>query len=156
MTDLEKQTTTSGKLSLKDRLTNDMKQAMRDKNKESLSVIRMLLSEIKYAQAKVNLQTELSDAENQKIVAGYCKKLQKSLGDFPDGTDKDKLKNEIVIVEGYLPTKVSDAEVEALLKDFWQAGGERNLGAAMKHAMEKFEGRVDGRALSDLIKKLLN
>lgn len=149
-------TTITNESSIKDRLTQDMKKAMLSKDKESLSVIRMLISEIKYAQAKVNLQTELSNAENQKVVASYHKKLLKSLGDFPDGPDKQNLQKEIAIVERYLPTKASDAEVEALIKDYWQGGGERNLGATMKHVMEKFEGRVDGRTLSELIKKQLN
>lgn len=142
-------------LPVKARLSQDMKTAMVGKDKESLSVIRMLLSEIKYAQAKVNLQAELPEAENLKVIASYHKKLAKSLSDFPEGPEKENVKKEMVIVEKYLPQKASEAEVEAVVKSIWAQGGDRgNLGATIKAATEKLEGRADGRMLTEVIKRL--
>ncbi len=141
-------------MSIRDKLNADMKTAMLQKDKESLSVIRMLISEIKYAQAKVNLQTELPESENLKVVSSYQKRLVKALEEFPPGEDRKKLEAEIKIVERYLPQRAGQQEMSQIIKDIWNEKGQLNFGDTMKEAMGKLEGRVDGKALSELIKAL--
>ena len=80
-------------MSLKDQISSDLKNAMKAKDKERVSVLRMLLSEVKYAQAANNAQEELPEAEVLKVIGTYHKRLVKSLDDFPDEDKKAELAN---------------------------------------------------------------
>src|SRR5437870_4040381 len=100
-------------MNLKEKLSEDMKSAMKAKEQKKLMVLRMILSEIKYAQAATNAHTDLPEADVLKVVEGYAKKLEKGLGDFPEGEKKDEIRSEIDIVRAYLPKKASEAETRA-------------------------------------------
>lgn len=139
-------------MGLKDKIQEDIKNAMRAKDVVRLSVLRMVLSEIKYVQAQVNLQTELPEPEVLKITAGYQKKLVKSLADYPEGEKRDALLAEIKIVEEYLPKKASEAETANVVAKVLTATEERNFGALMKLVMAELGDGGDGRLVSQLLK----
>ena len=142
-------------MGLKDKIQEDIKTAMKAKNASRLSVLRMVLSEIKYAQAQVNLQTELPDDEVLKIVASYQKKLTKSLDDYPEGDKKEAIQAEIRIVEEYLPRKASEAETMATIDKVLSSTADRNFGSVMKLVMAELGGSGDGRLVSQLLKPKL-
>jgi uncharacterized protein YqeY len=140
-------------MGLKDKIQEDIKTAMKAKDAVRLSVLRMVLSDIKYAQAQVNLQTELPEAEVLKVVAGYQKKLTKSLEDFPEGEKRTALVNEIRIVEEYLPTKIGEKETTAAVDKVLASTSDRNFGALMKLVMSSLGEGADGKLVSQILKQ---
>lgn len=142
-------------MGLKDKIQEDIKTAMKAKDAARLSVLRMVLSDIKYAQAQVNLQQELPDDEVLKVVAGYQKKLTKSLDDYPAGEKRDALLGEIKIVDEYLPKKATTEQTNAAIAKVLTSTTDRNFGAVMKLVMAELGGGGDGRLVSQLLKEKL-
>ncbi len=142
-------------MGLKDKIQDDIKTAMKAKDAARLSVLRMVLSDIKYGQAQVNLQQELPEDQVLKIVAGYQKKLVKSLDDYPDGEKKDALLAEIKVVDEYLPQKASPEQTSAAIAKVLTSTTDRNFGAVMKLVMAELGGGGDGKLVSQLLKEKL-
>lgn len=132
-----------------------MKAAMKSGEKAKLSVIRMILSDMKYAQSATNVHTELDDATAAKVVASYHKKLLKSLDEFPAGDQRTALEEEIRVVEGYMPKRASEDDVKAAVDAVMGSTAERNFGVLMKLTMEKLGGAADGKLVSQFIKQKL-
>jgi hypothetical protein len=128
---------------------------MKAKDKVRLSVLRMILSEIKYAQASVNAQDKLPDAEVVKIAGTYHKRLTKSLADFPGGEKKQEIQNEIDIVGEYLPKKATPEEVEAAIDQIISTTDDKNFGVLMKAVLANLGSAADGKLVSQLLKKKL-
>ena len=143
-------------MGLKDKIKDDIKNAMRAKDAGRLSVLRMVLSEITYAQAQVNVHAELPDADVLKVVAAYQKKLTKSLEDYPAGEQANAIKAEIKIVEEYLPKKATDIEVNAAIAKVLTGTTDRNFGSVMKLVMAELGDSGDGRLVSQLLKEKLS
>lgn len=125
---------------------------MKSKNADRLAVLRMMLSEIKYAQAQTNLHTNLSDGEVVKVLNSYQKKLEKSLSDFPDGAAREKVQSEIRIVAEYLPKKVGESETLQAIESVLNSTPERNFGALMKAVMSQLGPGADGKLVSQMLK----
>ncbi len=142
-------------MSLKTRISDDIKNAMKSKDSKRLSVLRMILSDIKYAQAQVNLQVDLPEDELVKVVSGYQKKLEKSVGDYPEGDSRTAILEEIKIVAEYLPKRATSEEVENIVKKVLDETADRNFGALMKIVLEKLGAGADGKMVSQIIKSKL-
>jgi uncharacterized protein YqeY len=142
-------------LSLKAKISEDLKNAMKAKDKERLSVLRMLLSEIKYTQAAVNINAELSDDEVVKIISVYHKRLTKAMDDYPEGERRDAIRSELVIVDEYLPKKASEADVIKAIEATMKATDDRNFGTLMKAVMNSLGSGGDGKVVSALLKAKL-
>lgn len=142
-------------MSLKQRISDELIAAMKSKAKLKLSVLRMVLSEIKYAQAAVNAHEDLPEATVEKIVATYHKRLTKSVEDFPDEAKKEEIRAEIAIVEQFLPKKASTDEVEAAIDSVMGETEDRNFGVLMKAVLARLGSSADGKIVSQLIKKKL-
>src|SRR5687768_7316576 len=117
-------------MDLQTRLTEDMKAALKAGQKDRLSVIRMLLSDVK----NIDLMPNKPTAE--QVVAAYGKKLGKSVEEYEKINKPDevaKLKAEIAIVEEYLPKKASAGDTEKLVDDFLATNAftEKDFGRAM-------------------------
>lgn len=138
-----------------ERLNNDIKEAMKAKDKVRTQVLRMMLSEVKYAQSAVSMSQPLDEAAVLKCFASYHKKLTKSMDDFPAGEAKDAVAAEIKIVEDYLPKKASAAEVEAAIKGVMASTPDREFGVLMKQVLAKLGGGADGKIVSELLRKAL-
>ncbi|MEY4064276.1 MAG: hypothetical protein RIR26_484 [Pseudomonadota bacterium] len=138
------------------RLTEDMKQAMREGNKDLLGVVRMMLNEVK--NAEINDPKEpgrtRTEAEVVQILAAYQKQLQKSLAEYPPDRQAP-LKAELEMVERYLPKALTAAELETYIKDYLGKTSERTFGILMKGLQSELVGRVDGKSLSETLKKVL-
>lgn len=143
-------------MGLKDRIQEDIKTAMKSKDAPRLSVLRMVMAEIKNRQAQVNLREELPEDEVLKVVGAYQKKLTKSLEDYPDGDARNALLQEIKVVEEYLPKKASEAETRAAVDKVLASTTDRNMGAIMKLVMAELQGAGDGRLVSQLIKEKIS
>lgn len=142
-------------MSLKERINEDLKTAMKAKDKDRTSVLRMLLSEVKYAQAAVNVHQDLPDEEVLKVVSSYHKRLTKSIDDYPEGERRDAIRSEIKIVDDYLPKKAGADEVKKVVEQVIAGTAERNFGILMKDVMGRLGGAGDGKLVSQILKERL-
>jgi uncharacterized protein YqeY len=143
-------------MGLKEKIQDDIKTAMKARDAIRLSVLRMVLADIKYQQAQVDLRVELSDEVVLKIVGAYQKKLTKSLDDYPAGDARTALLGEIKIVDEYLPQKATEAQTKTAVEKIIASTTDRNFGAIMKLVMAELGGNGEGRLVSQLIKEKLS
>ena len=146
-------------MSLKARVTEDMKTAMRSGDKDRLGLIRMLQAGIK--QREVDERIQLDDAQVLSVIDKMIKQRKDSVEQFRAGGREDlvaKESAEIVWLTGYLPAQLSDAELDALIKDAIAATGAasmKDMGKVMGVLKPKAQGRTDMGVLSARIKTAL-
>jgi uncharacterized protein len=146
-------------MSLKARITEDMKSAMRAGEKDRLSCIRMLQAGIK--QREVDERIELGDAEVLAVIDKMIKQRRESVAQFQAGNRADlvaKESAEIDLLSGYLPAQLGNAELAVLIKDAIAASGAasmKDMGKVMGILKPKVQGRADMGALSARIKAAL-
>ena len=144
---------------LKERITEDMKTAMRAAEKERLGTIRMLQAAIK--QREVDERITLDDAQVLAVIEKMIKQRKESIAQFEQGGRADlaaKEKAEIDLLQAYLPAQLSEAEVDALIKDAIAATGAasvKDMGKVMGVVKAKAAGRADMGAVSARIKAAL-
>ena len=149
-------------MTLRDRLTEDMKQAMKDKEagKLKLSVIRMVRSAAK--NIEIDRHKELDDNELLEVVAKEVKMRKDSLEEFRKANRPDLLavlEQEIAILMEYLPEQMTEAEVRGLVTQAVadaQASSPKDMGKVMALLMPKVKGRADGKLVNSLVKELLS
>src|SRR5450755_409695 len=115
-------------MSLKERITDDMKAAMRSGEKERLGVIRMITAAIK--QREVDERISLDDTQVLSVLEKMLKQSKESLVQFQAGNSQDlvdKEAAEITLLQGYLPSQLSDPEIDALIKDVIAATGAASI-----------------------------
>lgn len=132
-----------------------MKSSMKSRDKDRTGVLRMLLSELKYVQANKSMNEDLSDDEALKVIISYEKRLVKSLADYPDGEQKDKINSEIGIVQTYLPAKATEQEMAAAVDAAIAGADNKVFGVLMKQVMGQFGASADGKLISKLLKEKL-
>ncbi|QHS10824.1 GatB/YqeY domain-containing protein [Sinimarinibacterium sp. NLF-5-8] len=141
---------------LKTQITEDVKTAMRAGDKPRLGVLRMLQAEIK--QREVVDAIEITDAVIHSAVEKMVKQRRDSEKQFRDGNRADladKEAAEIVVLMGYLPQQLTDAEVAALIDQaIAETGAEsgKDMGKVMGWIKSRVQGRTDMGKLSGLIK----
>jgi uncharacterized protein len=146
-------------MSLKARITEDMKAAMRSGEKDRLSCIRMLQAGIK--QREVDERIELDDAQVLAVIDKMIKQRRESVVQFEAGKRADlvaKENAEISVLSSYLPAQLGDAELDAMIKDAIAATGAasmKDMGKVMGVLKPKAQGRTDIGALSARIKSVL-
>lgn len=149
-------------MTLRDRLTEDMKQAMKDKEagKLKLSVIRMVRSAAK--NVEIDRRKELDDNELLDVVAKEVKMRRDSLDEFRKAGRPELLavlEQEIAILMEYLPEQMSEAEVRALVTQAVadaQAASAKDMGKVMALLMPKVKGKADGKLVNSIVKELLS
>ena len=142
-------------MTIQQKISDEIKTAMKNGDTLRRNVLRMVLSEIKYAQAAVNVHQELDDASTLKVVASYQKKLKKALEEFPEGEKRQELAKEIKIVEEYLPKMLSNEEIDQIIKDVLAGTQSRNFGELMKAVLSRTGGAADAKAISQRLKDSL-
>nr|CAA6829923.1 MAG: Transamidase GatB domain protein [uncultured Thiotrichaceae bacterium] len=146
-------------MSLKEQLTDDMKAAMRAKEKERLGVIRLALAAIK--QQEVDNRIELDDAAVLAVVDKMVKQRRESIRQYTDGGRADLAEieqAEIVVLQDYLPQALTEDEVQALVAEAISASGAvsvKDMGKVMAWIKPKAQGRADMGKVSGLIKARL-
>ncbi len=147
-------------MALKERLDQDMKQAMRDKAQLKLDTVRMLKSAIKYRE--IELMKPLDDAGIEGVIATEIKRRRDSVEQYKAGNRQDladKEAAEIVILQAYLPQQLTEAEVRAKVDEVVKrvgAQGPKDMGAVMKALLPEVQGRAEGKLVSELVKARLS
>jgi uncharacterized protein YqeY len=146
-------------MSLKDQITDDMKAAMRAKDSERLSTIRLLIAEIK--RKEVDERVEVDDAQVVAIVEKMIKQRKDSITQFENGGRQDladKENSELAVLSTYMPAGLSDEEVAAEVAAAVAASGAagpQDMGKVMGILKPKLAGRADMTAVSAQVKKAL-
>lgn len=147
-------------MSLKERLMNDLKTAMKTKDKLLKDTVTMVRAAIK--QKEVDERRELSEEDVLDIITKQVKQKRSSIEDFKKGGRDDlaeQAENEIELLMNYLPSQLSEEEVEAIVKEAVEttnASTMKDMGKVMGALMPKVKGRADGNLVSQLVKKHLN
>ncbi|MCI1903527.1 MAG: GatB/YqeY domain-containing protein [Enterococcaceae bacterium] len=147
-------------MSLKDTLNADMKQAMKAKDKETLSVIRMLKAAVQNEEIKTG--HPLTEEEELTLLAREMKQRKDSRKEFEAAGRSDlaeKAQEEIKVLSQYMPQPLSDAELEAIVQQAIQKTGAKSpkeFGKVMGVVMPQVKGKADGTQVQALVKKLLN
>lgn len=146
-------------MSLKERITDDMKAAMRSGEKERLGVIRMITSAIK--QREVDERIALDDTQVLSVLEKMIKQRKESLVAFQAGNRQDlvdKESAEITLLQGYLPSQLSGSEIDGMIGEAIAAAGAasiKDMGKVMAIIKAKAQGRADMAAVGAKIKAKL-
>jgi uncharacterized protein YqeY len=147
-------------MSLKDRITEDMKAAMRARETERLGTIRMITAAIK--QREVDERIALDDVQVLSVIEKMIKTRKESIEQFKSGGRDDLVAREtkeIELLQGYLPAQLSAGEVDALIGEAIAESGAtsiKDMGKAMALLKQKAQGRTDMAAASARLKAKLS
>jgi uncharacterized protein len=147
-------------MSLKDRITEDMKAAMRAKESERLGTIRMITAAIK--QREVDERITLDDVQVLSVIEKMIKTRKESIEQFKSGGRDDLVareSKEIELLQAYLPAQLSEGEVDALIREAIAESGAtsiKEMGKAMALLKQKAQGRTDMAAASAKLKAKLS
>jgi len=145
---------------LKDKLQQDMKDALRGGDKRSLGVIRLILAAIK--QREVDERIELDDAQVTSVLDKMAKQRRDSLEQYEKAGRDDLAEQEtfeLDLLKAYLPEQLGEAEIDALIDDAIQSTGAnsmKDMGKVMGQLKPKLQGRADMGAVSGRIKARLS
>ncbi len=146
-------------MTLKQQITEDMKTAMRGGDKARLGVIRLILAAIK--QREVDERIELDDVQTLSVLEKMVKQRKDSVSQYVAASREDLAdveRAEMTVIEAYLPSKLGEAEVDALIEAAIAetgASSPRDMGKVVAAVKEKAAGRADMGAVSARIKARL-
>ena len=146
-------------MDLKNKIADDMKTAMKSKDTEKVSVLRMLNSQIKNKQ--IETKKELSDDEILEIVAKQIKQRQDSIKEYKSGNRNDlvqKEENEIKILKPYLPEQLNDDEIKKIINSVinqTNAQDMSDMGKVMQEVLAKTKGKADNSKIAQFVKSQL-
>jgi len=146
--------------SLVEKIAQDLKDAMKAKEELRLSCLRVLKAAVTNEQGR---RTEpLNDEDVQAVIQSLIRKGQEAAVEFRKGLREDmaaKEEGEVKILSGYLPQQLAPAEIEKALKEIIaevSASGPKDLGKVMKAAMGRLSGKVQGKEVNEIAKRLLS
>ena len=145
---------------LKEKLLNDMKESMKNKDTIRKNVIQMIRASI--LQIEKDNQKEVNDEEIIQIIAKEAKKRKDSLAEYEKSGREDlitEIKEEIKIIEEYLPAQLSIEEIEKIVSEIISnlgATSMKDMGPVMKEAKAKIGASSDGKTINEVVKKLLS
>ncbi|OSX55072.1 GatB/YqeY domain-containing protein [Anoxybacillus ayderensis] len=147
-------------MSLLERLNNDMKQAMKNKEKDKLSVIRMVKSALQ--NEAIKLGKTLTEDEELTVLSRELKQRKDSLQEFEKAGRTDlvnKVKEEITVLELYMPKQLSEEELVQIVKETIAevgASSKADMGKVMGAIMPKVKGKADGSLVNKLVQQHLS
>nr|WP_080146521.1 GatB/YqeY domain-containing protein [Marinilactibacillus piezotolerans] len=147
-------------MTMLEELNQDMKTAMKAKDRENLTTIRMLKSALQLEQ--INKGEELTEDEELTVLSREKKQRVESLNEFKAAGREDlveKLEKELSIVDRYLPEQLSEDEVTQIVHDaIEQTGADsmKDMGKVMGAVLPKVKGKADGSLVSSIVKKELS
>lgn len=149
-------------MSIKNKIKEDIKEAMKQKKELELSVLRMLSFAISSEEiTKGKKEAGLSDEEVIEVLAREVKKRKDSVAQYESAGRTElaeKEKREIEIILKYLPAQLSSEEVKKMVGEAIKETGaksEKDFGSVMKVLSPKIKGRADGKQASEMVKKIL-
>lgn len=144
---------------LKEKLLEDLKQAMKDKNINRKNVVQMVRAAILQKEKDNNI--ELDDNQIMEIIAKEHKKREESIGDYQKADRQDlveQIQEEISVLSEYLPKKMERSELEEIIKQIiadLNASSMKDMGAVMKEAKARCGLAADGRDINQIVKEML-
>lgn len=147
-------------MNTKEKLENDMKDAMRNKDEARKRTLRMALSEIKLAE--IDKREALDEAGVIAVIQKEVKSRREAIADAERASRPDlvaEANTEIAILETYLPQQLTSEELDALAQEAVDETGAtsmREMGQVMKVLMPRLEGRATGQEASQAVRKLLS
>ncbi|MBP1947580.1 GatB/YqeY domain-containing protein [Virgibacillus litoralis] len=148
-------------MTILEQLNQDMKHAMKNKDKDTLGVVRMVKASLQNESIKLG-NKELSEDEELTVLSKELKQRKDSLQEFKSAGRDDlvkKLEIEINILQEYMPEQISEDELEALVQSTIQevnATSKKDMGKVMSAIMPKVKGQADGAQINRLVQKNLN
>ena len=149
-------------MTLQEQLVNDMKEAMKSGDSVKVSTIRMLKAAIKNKEIeKGGTSYKLSDKETLEVIVTAIKQRKDSIEQFTKGHRldlADKEKNELEILQAYIPPQMSDQDVKAEVKKAiaeTSASSQKDMGKVMKVLMPRIAGRADGAVVNRIVRELI-
>ena len=146
-------------MGLKERLYEDMKRAMKERDKSKVNAIRMTLNAIK--NREIELQRELSDDEIAQLISAQIRRREEAIEQFKRGERWDLVEEEtkqVEILKGYLPEQLTEEELEGLIEETIKEVGAtspKDLGKVMRVIMPKVRGRADGSVVNQMVRRKL-
>jgi uncharacterized protein YqeY len=147
-------------MTLKEKLLNDLKDAMKDKDRIRKDTIQIIRAAV--LQVEKDKQVTLEDEGIADVLAKELKKARDVLSEMEKSDRSDlieKSKREIEIIQQYMPEQLTDEQVEDIIKEAikeTEAVSAKDLGKIMKVVMPKVKGRSDGNKVNEIAKKLLS
>jgi len=143
---------------LLEKIQNDLKAALKNKNEKELSAIRMLVAAVKNEEIAKRPKA-LEDADVAAVIKREIKKLKDAVEQFTAG-GRDELtaqyETEMKILGRYLPEEISEEEVRRAVRSVVEKATDKNFGAVMKAAMAELKGKADGALVSKIVKEELS
>jgi uncharacterized protein YqeY len=142
-----------------ERIQNDLKQAMKARDAERTSTLRMLLAELK--NERIKLGHEVGEEEFVRVLQRGVKQRQDSVEQYRQGGREDlasKEDREAQLLATYLPEQVPEEEVRRAIEEVVRAeglAGPAGIGAVMKAVLPRFQGRIDGKTVQRLAREVL-
>ncbi len=146
-------------MSLKQRLTDELKSAMKNKDQLRKNTITMIRADIK--QVEVDKRIELDDEGIIDIISKQAKQRKDSIEEFRKGNREDlaeQAAQELQVLMEYLPEQLSEEEVETIVKEVISdigATSMKDMGKIMAAAMPKLKGRADGKIVNQIVRRIL-
>ena len=147
-------------MTLRDKLMDDLKQSMKNKEQIRKSVVILIRSAIK--QKEVDERVEVSEEDVLAIISKQMKQRKDALEEFKKAQREDLIlqtEQEIEILTQYLPKQLTDDELESIIQEIINQIGAstmKDMGKIMGLATPKVQGRADGRRINEIAKKFLN
>jgi uncharacterized protein len=144
---------------MKDRISQDMKAAMKARDAARVSTLRMMLSELQYKEKEKGLAVD--DQATVQVLQSMVRKRREAAEQFEKGGRQDLVQKELAeisIIEPYLPQQLTEDELRILVRDAIAesgAGSVQQMGAVMKCCMAKVAGRSDGSTISAIVRQEL-
>ena len=144
---------------LKEKLLEDLKNSMKEKNINRKNVVQMVRAAILQKEKDNNI--ELNDEQIMEIISKECKKREDSLEEYKKADRADLIKQieeEINVLKEYLPQKMEKAQIEKIVKEIIEETGAssmKDMGKVMKVAKEQIGTAADGRSINEVVKELL-
>ena len=145
---------------LKEKLMEDLKESMKEKQTLRKNVVQMIRAAI--LQVEKDKQIELEDNQILEIIAKEAKKRKDSLADYEKSGREDlinQVKEEIEIISEYLPKQLTKEEITEIVKQVIEETGAtsiKDMGKVMKPAKEKMGATADGKTINEVVRELLN
>ena len=146
------------RMSLKETIMEDIKTAMREKNQERLSTLRMVSAAMK--NVEIDKQIVLTDEQVMEVLRRQVKQLTDALQDFVAGNREDlaePTRREILVLESYLPAQMTDEELQGVVEQVTSALGtksKQDFGKIMGAVVKAVEGRADGNRIKEMVNKI--
>ncbi len=148
-------------LSLLERIQSDIKDSLRSGQKERLSILRMVMAQIKNKAIEKGRDAQLTEDEIVDLLAGMLRKMEESVAQFTMGGREDlaeKERSEMVVIREFMPEPLSVEQIDELIAEAIKethATSANEMGSVMKWLTPKTMGRADNRVVSQKVKALL-